>query len=295
MAHDIVAVISKNLKDVHKLLDLHWIYYPIEDMFLDDMERITYTREEVISRAKGKLEEFNKVFYSKYLMDKESFKKQYKYWPGFLEYVEKVFPEELKRSDDEIYEDIVRHQLSLKRKEDGSVSLDYNPDRKFARYSLPRTQGTLWDFKCPDRKIRRKTKGRVKDLMRERRPLKNERVNLQKYWDGVMKRPEDVKEIIELDGLTPDTSERYKDCCNKRDALIGIYGDFENFLKYNNKVQSFAVITPDGKWHENVLRDWFGNVTHIIEGEKEWIDNYYERFIEPYGEYFITFVEVSEY
>lgn len=29
MAHDIVAVISKNLKDVHKLLDLHWIYYPI--------------------------------------------------------------------------------------------------------------------------------------------------------------------------------------------------------------------------------------------------------------------------
>ena len=147
MAHYTVAVISKDLKDVENLLLPYAIYN------LGDAKEITYTRNEVVSRSRDKLEEFNKFIYSRYLIDKEKFIIENKYYPGFLEYVEKGFTEDFKKSDTEIYEDIINHELSLERKIDGSISLDYNPDGKFTWYALEKTPYTLWDFKCEGGKI----------------------------------------------------------------------------------------------------------------------------------------------
>ncbi|NME82069.1 hypothetical protein [Clostridium sp. SM-530-WT-3G] len=63
MAHYTVAVISKDLKDVENLLLPYAIYN------LGDAKEITYTRNEVVSRSRDKLEEFNKFIYSRYLID----------------------------------------------------------------------------------------------------------------------------------------------------------------------------------------------------------------------------------
>ncbi|MDO5516048.1 MAG: hypothetical protein Q4F66_00740 [Clostridium sp.] len=289
MSHYTVAVISKDLKEVEKLLEPYGIYN------LGGAEKITYTRDEVVSRYRNKLEEYNKLIYSKYLLDKEAFIEENKYHPRFLEYIEKGFLQDFKRSDDDIYEDIARHILSIIKEKDGSISLDYNPDGKYARYSIQKTPHTSWDFKTEDGSVRRNYKGRVKDLVSEREPLHKERTQLSDYWNRTVNNPEKQKEILELDDVLPDEIEYYKMCCEKRDVMIDTYGDFESYLKYENMVQSFAVVTPDGKWHENAVRDWFGNVGDSIENPKEWVDNYYDRFIKPYRDYFITFIVFAEY
>ncbi|WP_231115051.1 hypothetical protein [Neomoorella thermoacetica] len=51
-----------------------------------------------------------------------------------------------------------------------------------------------------------------------------------------------------------------------------------SYIKRNVNFTTFAVITPDGTWHEKGNMGWWG----IVTNEKDnWEENYFKNFIEP--------------
>lgn len=57
------------------------------------------------------------------------------------------------------------------------------------------------------------------------------------------------------------------------------YANAEDYAKRSSRFNTFAVITPDGKWHERGEMGWFACSSDTPEESKNWDDNYY-KFIE---------------
>lgn len=53
----------------------------------------------------------------------------------------------------------------------------------------------------------------------------------------------------------------------------------EAFLERTASFYTFAVITPDGEWHEKGSMGWFGASTETEEESKEWNQSFYDTFI----------------
>ncbi len=51
-------------------------------------------------------------------------------------------------------------------------------------------------------------------------------------------------------------------------------------MKKCSRFYTFAVITPDGTWHEMGQMGWFGMSSETAEEKEQWIENYKKRFID---------------
>lgn len=60
------------------------------------------------------------------------------------------------------------------------------------------------------------------------------------------------------------------------------YGDEDSFVKDCQLPAGWAVVTPDGEWHEPGQVGWFGVNDSTDESRRDWRDHFYERFVEPY-------------
>lgn len=60
------------------------------------------------------------------------------------------------------------------------------------------------------------------------------------------------------------------------------YGDEDTYVKMHKLPAVWAVITPDGLWHEPGKVGWFAMDDATPETRKDWADHFYERFVEPY-------------
>lgn len=60
------------------------------------------------------------------------------------------------------------------------------------------------------------------------------------------------------------------------------YKDKETFAKSQATFSTFAVLTPDGEWHEPGQVGWFGVSSESDEDYMDWVRNYQKKFIEPY-------------
>ena len=58
------------------------------------------------------------------------------------------------------------------------------------------------------------------------------------------------------------------------------FGDRETYAKYAADFSTYAVITPDGKWHSPGEVGWFGTSSESGEEARDWYAHYRERFIE---------------
>lgn len=58
------------------------------------------------------------------------------------------------------------------------------------------------------------------------------------------------------------------------------YGDRETYAKAMAAFTTFAVVTPDGEWHEQGQMGWFGMSDETDEQAREWNDKYKEKFID---------------
>jgi hypothetical protein len=74
------------------------------------------------------------------------------------------------------------------------------------------------------------------------------------------------------------------------DELDWDHEDMKNFA-------TFAVITPDGAWHERGQMGWFGCSSETREEGEVWDSKFKERFIDPYidpygvSQYYVTIVD----
>lgn len=68
---------------------------------------------------------------------------------------------------------------------------------------------------------------------------------------------------------------------NKKYYLV-TYGDEDSFVKDCQLPAGWAVVTPDGEWHEPGKVGWFGVDDSTEESRRDWRDHFHERFVEPY-------------
>lgn len=68
------------------------------------------------------------------------------------------------------------------------------------------------------------------------------------------------------------------------------YGSEDIFIKAQRLPQGWAVVTPDGEWHEPGRVIWFGMDTSTAESYADWVDHFDERFVKPYEDETVTVV-----
>jgi hypothetical protein len=58
---------------------------------------------------------------------------------------------------------------------------------------------------------------------------------------------------------------------------------------------TYAVITPDGVWHEKGKMGWWGYSSETPKESEEWVKSWYDKFIDPFirlkEEHIITIVD----
>lgn len=59
------------------------------------------------------------------------------------------------------------------------------------------------------------------------------------------------------------------------------YKDADTYIKIKEMTTFFAVVTPDGEWHEPSKMGWFACTDGEPEDELQWDLNFYENFIKP--------------
>jgi len=78
----------------------------------------------------------------------------------------------------------------------------------------------------------------------------------------------------------------------KPEYYLEYYGTKEKYAKYTSQWSSFAVVTPDGKWHEPGQMGWFGMSNTTANSQRDWNEHFMERFIESAdGDLIITVVD----
>ena len=62
---------------------------------------------------------------------------------------------------------------------------------------------------------------------------------------------------------------------------IKYYQTREKFADYMAQFNSYAVVTPDGQWHECGQMGWFGMGNQTPEQARNWHENYARNFLNP--------------
>lgn len=194
--------------------------------------------------------------------------------------------------DDALLESFVGEYSSYSLK-DGDVYTTYNPNSKWDWYSIGgRFDGELeLTDEGIDAAINYSRNPQwLKDLPR------NEQVEYVK-WSSVTPlkyvkwfvplSEEEKKEIrrwweINIDGAElKDGEEKDKYFFWKPEWYKRRYKDADTYLKVKEMVTFFAVLTPDGEWHEPGQMGYFACAHCEPEDELKWDFEFYDRFIKP--------------
>lgn len=91
----------------------------------------------------------------------------------------------------------------------------------------------------------------------------------------------DIMRECELEGLTPYQEYINGDHFYKKEYLLSRYPNEETYIKKMTEFSTFAVLTPDGQWHEKGEMGWFGCSSETSDEDTAWCDGYYDAFIKP--------------
>jgi hypothetical protein len=146
--------------------------------------------------------------------------------------------------------------------DEGNLLSTYNPDSKWDWYQ----EGGRWSGM-----LRRKSdgaevdEGRVGDL--EFGLDEEEYKDALRFWD------------IVVDHKPHKPDEEYH-TIYKEEYYKEYYGDRDTYAKHCAQFSTFAVLTPDGVWHEKGEMGWFGCSSETPEEAKDWEEHYKERFLD---------------
>lgn len=74
--------------------------------------------------------------------------------------------------------------------------------------------------------------------------------------------------------------------------LLNRYGTKEEYIKSMTMFKTYAILTPDGEWHEPGKMGWFGTNDATVDSEKEFEENYFNILDrEKYKNHLIVIVD----
>lgn len=278
MSHYIVAVISDGSKSLEDIMA------PYEEMSVD--RYVKYTKEQAIAKTRKETEDYMKGYYYKeYMKDPEKYLSECKN-EGHADLI-KNYHKRLDWTDEECYAEAIRYEDEEDLGPDGEIYSTYNPKSKWDWYEV----GGRWDGMLPlkqDNPVIKEAEG-VKYVVDD-----YEYVN-EAYMSNVVFKDR-LPSQRELDEhyrkwSTYASDEKYK---KQFDRMIEQHGDFAGYVKDRSGFSVYAIVTPDGEWHEPGKMGWFGMSSATEEDEDKFKDGFYDNFIVPYlepGKYSITMVD----
>jgi len=174
-----------------------------------------------------------------------------------IAYARKQYKSVADMSDDSCYAYMAE---DYKTDAEGNLLSTYNPKSKWDWW----TEGGRWAgmLKVGGKKV---DSARVADIDFTPDPLEYEAA--LRYWDVVVEHQEKRpgEEYVSLYG------EQY---------YLDYYGDRETYARYMTQFSTYAVVTPDGEWHEKGRMGWFGASSETPDEARDWEEHYRERFLD---------------
>ena len=174
-----------------------------------------------------------------------------------IAYARKHYKSVADMSDDRCYAYMAE---DYKTDAEGNLLSTYNPKSKWDWW----TEGGRWAgmLKVDGKKV---DSARVTDIDFTPDPLEYEAA--LRYWDVVVEHQEKRpgEEYVSLYG------EQY---------YLDYYGDRETYARYMTQFSTYAVVTPDGEWHEKGRMGWFGASSETPDEARDWEEHYRERFLD---------------
>lgn len=280
MSHYSVLVFTEKGQDYTDLLEPYNENITVEPYVL-------YTKESLIEKKKKDIEEYRtKGCYAEYLKDKEKYRLENSRNSGHLEYVEKVFPKILNMTDEELYDYYVKEYDNVDA--NGSVISTYNPKSKWDWYVL----GGRWGYGLKLKSNLEYTEDEDEYgylVVKEKslsEALKKDNTEVYTCNEGYAKHldfspeEEDYKDAIEfwenyVEGKNPEK----EFSMYKPEYYKNRYGSKEDYAKETAAFSTYAIVTPDGEWHEPGQMGWFGVSCASDEDEEKWYSEY-NKFLE---------------
>lgn len=258
MSHFTVAVFTK---DEHQ---------DVDDLLAPYNESITVapyvdlTKEELIRREREQMHAAYSNSYAQWQKDPIAYEKTAN--PEHIQYL-KSLPERMQWTDEQVYEEAIKSYDEEDITSDGSLLSRYNPDSKWDWYEVGgRWQGML--ILKTGKTGERGTPG----LM----------TKITKNFDAacVTDIDFDAMRKKQLEGIQP-YQEALKSSFYKEEYMRERYPTETEYIQRMTAFRTYSVLTPDGVWHAPGDMGWWGMSSETTDEERDWQDNYYDRFIKP--------------
>lgn len=276
MSHFAVAVIIKREESVDfdyfvesKVSEL---LAPFEEMEVP--KYMKHTKEELIKIGREDIEKYKNTTYAEYLKDPEAYEAKCEN-EGHIEYLKVEFPKMLNWTDEEVYQNELRWYDEEMIGKDGEVYSTYNPLSKWDWYSIGGRWNGLLPIKyndmhtinyegieCVEEPYWMVNVAIMSDIEFNRLPTKDEVIELKSDWES----------ILNNEFFYP------------KEYFIEKYKDFDGHLKSLIEFSTYAVLTPDGKWHEPGKMGWFGISSASDKEQEEWDKTFFDKYIAPYND-----------
>lgn len=174
-----------------------------------------------------------------------------------IKYARENCPSCKDKTDEECYE---YYSDGEETDEDGNILSTYNPNSKWDWYVV----GGRWSnmLKTADGCV---NEARISDI--DFRPDPEEHARAIREWEV----------LVEGDEQRPR-----EDFCSfyKPEYYLNFYGTKEKYAEAMAAFTTYAVVTPNGLWHQKAEMGWFGMDNATPEGNDDWNKNYKRRFID---------------
>lgn len=278
MSHYTVAVVTKE-KPTMKMLEE--IMAPFDENISVE-PYICTTKQQFLEEKRKDLERYKNGLYAEYCSDPDAYAERCKHNPSHLEYI-KNFLNVYNMTDEELLAERRNGNYSKEEalkieKEEGYLPsyIDendnewstYNPLSKWDWYSVGGRWGGLLNLK----------NGQTAD---------SARIGDINFGNDI-----NVEELIpkyqsEYDKLTTEGEMLY----NAKYYQLR-YPDIEHYIRSREAFGTYAILMPDGKWHEKGRCLWWGQTTATPEDEKLWDENFYDSFLKNLEEdWYMTIID----
>lgn len=271
MSHFNVLVISDDE-------DIEGILAPYDENIVLEAY-IRATKQELIDKQRKKVQDYYNDTYSEFIKNPEIYKEKHKDNPEHLKYIEFVFPKELEYTDEELYADAIKYMEVEELTKDGDYISTYNPKSKWDWYMI----GGRWSNSLKLKGANELVDSGYAQSLDFSKDFKSAEY-YKHIWDKVVRGIE-VKEFIENDIL-------FINRVYDKKKLLEEYKTKNKFVSLNSQFQTYAVVTPDGEWHETGEMGWFGCSFATQKEEEQWAKEYY-KYIELAikHNYYVTMVD----
>lgn len=178
-----------------------------------------------------------------------------------IEFARKHYKDFDSKSDEECWQFMVDEDT--KTDSEGNIYSTYNPKSKWDWYQ----EGGRWSGLLKGHGVE-SDEALVRDI--DFGPDLVKYAHALRFWDVV----------VDHQPLKPNETEDDYFNFYKEEYYRERYGDRETYARYIAQFSTFAVVTPDGEWHEKGEMGWFGCSSDTAEDERDWEEHYKERFID---------------